>query len=243
MAPHEVEIVFVSSPIHSVLKLLKEIDTLQLPPLAQRDMEEQLSEDASIFMERYIPHNRGHGSRTASYCALLGRALALSDEEIHDLRLAGLLHDIGLLCIDEKLLASPDGWDATAYAHVQSHPRVGAELLQPFAFLSSAALAIAHHHERWDGSGYPYSLRGDFIPLPARILAIADAYDAIQVPPDVQPTTRQQICLRILKVGAGSQFDPTLVSIFASALGAARSRDFSEADAGELTWDDHPTGD
>jgi HD-GYP domain-containing protein (c-di-GMP phosphodiesterase class II) len=158
----------------------------------------------------------------------------MSDEEIHDLRLAGLLHDIGLLCMDEKLLARPDLWDAAAYAHVQSHPRVGAELLRPFAFLSSAALAIAHHHERWDGSGYPYGLRGDFIPLPARILAIADAYDAIHVPADVGPSVRQQVCLRILKVGAGSQFDPTLVSIFASALEAVGSYDSSEPMNGSL---------
>jgi HD-GYP domain-containing protein (c-di-GMP phosphodiesterase class II) len=94
--------------------------------------------------------------------------------------------------------------------------------LRPFAFLSSAALAIAHHHERWDGSGYPYGLRGDFIPLPARILAIADAYDAIHVPADVAPSLRQQICLRILNIGAGTQFDPALVSIFSSAIEAMR---------------------
>jgi HD-GYP domain-containing protein (c-di-GMP phosphodiesterase class II) len=224
MAPQELETLYASVPIRSVLERLKQIDALQLPPLAQRDAEERLSQDASVYMERFIHHNPGHGRRTATYCALLARALAMSDEEIHDLRLAGLLHDIGLLCMDETLLARPDLWDATAYAHVQSHPRVGAELLRPFAFLSSAALAIAHHHERWDGSGYPYGLRGDFIPLPARILAIADAYDAIHVPADVEPRARQQVCLRILKVGAGSQFDPTLVSIFASALESVRSR-------------------
>jgi HD-GYP domain-containing protein (c-di-GMP phosphodiesterase class II) len=218
MAPHELETLYASAPIRSILERLKRIDALQLPPLAQQDVEERLSQDASVYMERFIQHNPGHGRRTATYCALLAKALALCDEEIHDLRLAGFLHDIGLLCMDEKLLAHPDLWDAAAYAHVQSHPRVGAELLRPFAFLSSAALAIAHHHERWDGSGYPYGLRGDFIPLPARILAIADAYDAFQVPADVEPSVRQQVCLRILKVGAGSQFDPTLVTIFASAL-------------------------
>lgn len=223
MASKKLETLFVSSQIRSVLERLKQIDALQLPPIAQRDVEERLSEDASVYMERFIQHNPGHGRRTATYCALLAQALAMSDEEIHDLRLAGLLHDVGLLCMDEKVLARPDLWDAAAYANVQSHPRVGAELLRPFAFLSSAALAIAHHHERWDGSGYPYGLRGDFIPLPARILAIADAYDAIHVPPNVDPSVRQQICLRILNVVAGSQFDPTLVSIFASALGVPRT--------------------
>jgi HD-GYP domain-containing protein (c-di-GMP phosphodiesterase class II) len=225
------------------LERLKQIDALQLPPLAQRNMEERLSQDASVYVERFIQHNPGHGRRTATYCALLAQALGMSDEEIHDLRLAGLLHDIGLLCMDEKLLVRPDLWDAATYAHVQSHPRVGAELLRPFAFLSSAAQAVAHHHERWDGSGYPYGLRGDFIPLPARILAIADAYDAIHVPADVEPRARQQVCLRILKVGAGSQFDPTLVSIFASAIEAVRSRDHADSRNGSLMCgDDDSTG-
>jgi HD-GYP domain-containing protein (c-di-GMP phosphodiesterase class II) len=169
-------------------------------------------------MEHVIPHNPGHGRRTAHYCTLLGKALMMSDEEVHDLRLAGLLHDIGLLTLDQQLLGRLEAWDAAGYARVQSHPRVGAELLQPFAYLCSAAVAIAHHHERWDGTGYPYGLRGSFIPLPARILAVADAYDAIEVPADTDPSLRQQIALRILKVGAGSQFDPTLVSIFASTL-------------------------
>jgi HD-GYP domain-containing protein (c-di-GMP phosphodiesterase class II) len=226
--------VCVSTPIRSVLALLQQIDKLQLAPRAQRDVEQRLTQNASVIMEQFIHHNPGHGRRAATYCALLGQALALSDEEIHDLRLAGLLHDIGLLCLDEKLLAGPDAWDAAAYAHVQSHPRIGAEVLRPFAFLSSAALAIAHHHERWDGSGYPYGLRGNFIPLPARILAIADAYDSIHVPVGVELTVRQQVCLRILKVGAGTQFDPTLVSIFASALEAVRSYDGSESMNGSL---------
>jgi len=240
MAPQELETLSALAPIRSVLERLKQIDALQLPPLAQRNMEERLSEDASAYMERFITHNPGHGRRTAAYCALLAQALAMSDEELHDIRLAGLLHDIGLLCMDEQLLARPELWDAAAYAHVQSHPRVGAELLRPFAFLSSAALAIAHHHERWDGSGYPYGLRGDFIPLSARILAIADAYDAIHVPADVAPSLRQQICLRILNIGAGSQFDPTLVSIFASALEALSSTDNPQRahEENKMLWTD-----
>ena len=228
MVPQKLETLSVLPPIRSLLEHLEQIDALQLPPLAQRDMEERLSKDASVYMEHFMRHNPGHGRRTAAYCALVGQALALPDEEIHDLKLAGLLHDIGLLCVDEQLLARPDLWDAAAYAHIQSHPRLGVELLRPFAFLSSAALAIAHHHERWDGSGYPYGLRRDFIPIPARILAIADAYDAINVPPNVEGSVRQQICLRILNVGAGSQFDPTLVSIFASALKTATPRDRSD---------------
>lgn len=209
------------APVRVVLAFLKKIDELQLPPTPQREMEEVLCEQASVLLESFTRHNPGHGRRTAVSCTRLGKALGLSSEELHDLTLAGLLHDVGLLMLDPALLSRPDAWDAEDYARVQSHPRVGAELLARFAFLTSAAQVIAHHHERWDGSGYPFGLRGSFIPLGARILAIADAYDAIQVPPETDRHLRRQIALRILKVGAGSQFDPTLVTLFSEAVRAA----------------------
>src|SRR5688572_28724347 len=100
MAPQELETLSALAPIRSVLERLKQIDALQLPPILRHDVEERLSEDASVYMERFIPHNPGHGRRTATYCVLLAHALALSEDEVHDLRLAGLLHDIGLLCLD-----------------------------------------------------------------------------------------------------------------------------------------------
>ena len=89
MAPQELEPVSALVPIRSVLVRLKQIDVLQLPPIAQRAMEQRLSADASDLMERMIPHNPGHGRRTAHYCALLGKVLMVSDEAVHDLHLAG----------------------------------------------------------------------------------------------------------------------------------------------------------
>jgi response regulator RpfG family c-di-GMP phosphodiesterase len=91
-------------------------------------------------------------------------------------------------------------------------------LLEPFSFLRWATTLIAHHHERWDGSGYPYGIRGEFIPLGARILAIADAFDAMQIPGISDHTVRNTIALRILRVAAGTQFDPYLVRIFARVM-------------------------
>lgn len=207
--------------VRMVLAFIKKIDKLQLPPAPQREMEQVLCEQASVLLESFTRHNPGHGRRTAAHCARLGRALGLSSEELHDLTLAGLLHDVGLLTLDPGFLARPDTWDAEDYVRVQSHPRIGAELLTRFAFLTSAAQIIAHHHERWDGNGYPFGLRGPFIPLGARVLAIADAYDAVQVPPETDRYLRQQIALRIVNVGAGSQFDPTLVALFNQAVRAA----------------------
>jgi HD-GYP domain-containing protein (c-di-GMP phosphodiesterase class II) len=84
-------------------------------------------------------------------------------------------------------------------------------LLDPFGFLREASALIAHHHERWDGSGYPYGIRGEFIPLGARILSIADAFDAIKVP-ESDSETRNLIALRILRIASRTQFDPSLVA-------------------------------
>jgi len=92
-------------------------------------------------------------------------------------------------------------------------------LLEPFSFLREATVMIAHHHERWDGSGYPYGFRGEFIPLGARILAVADAFDAIQVPHVYDRSLRDRIALRILQVAAGTQFDPVVVDILAELSG------------------------
>jgi response regulator RpfG family c-di-GMP phosphodiesterase len=103
-------------------------------------------------------------------------------------------------------------FDPESYVTIQNHPRLGASLLEPFFFLREATVLIAHHHERWDGSGYPYGVRGRFIPLGSRILSIGDAFDAIRVPEVSDRVVRNTIALRIIQVAAGTQFDPELVN-------------------------------
>jgi response regulator RpfG family c-di-GMP phosphodiesterase len=134
------------------------------------------------------------------------------------LTLAALLHDIGLLALPNAFASHTGYLDVESYAAVQCHPRLGAQWLESFPFLRPASVIIAHHHERWDGSGYPYGIRGAFIPIEARVLAIADAFDAIQVPRVTDQNTRDQVAYRILTVAAGTQFDPQLVEIFGHRL-------------------------
>jgi response regulator RpfG family c-di-GMP phosphodiesterase len=136
---------------------------------------------------------------------------------MHHLKLACLLHDIGILMLPTHLRTGRRPLDGNSYVTLQNHPRLGATLLEPFSFLREAITLIAHHHERWDGSGYPYGMRGEFIPLGARILAIADAFDAMQIPDVSDHAVRNTIALRILHVAAGTQFDPHLVRIFIEA--------------------------
>lgn len=167
------------------------------------------------MIERVEPRLQGHGLRTGRYAITLGHAVGLSAQELNDLCLASLLHDIGLLTVPQTLLEKEGPLTAEEYALVQSHPRAGAELLEPVPFLRVPALWIAHHHERWDGFGYPYGLRGEFIPLGARILAVADTFDSLISPHWNGRAHETESALCLLRLLAGSQLDPDLVGLFA----------------------------
>jgi len=198
--------------------LLHKIDRLQLPASSRRDVESILVRQVSKEIDHALPWQAGHGRRTATIALVIGRAMALNPGELHDLKLAAFLHDIGLLMLPHPLAASRGFVESESYVAIQNHPRHGASLLEPFSFLREASTIVAHHHERWDGAGYPYGIRGIFIPIGARILAIADAFDAIQVPKADFPEVRAQVAYRILRVAAGTQFDPDLVEIFGFCL-------------------------
>ncbi|MBI5777144.1 MAG: HD domain-containing protein [Nitrospirae bacterium] len=165
-------------------------------------------------IERVQPRLQGHGIRTARHAVRLGHAVGLSETELNDLCLASLLHDIGLLTVPQVLLRKEGSLTAEEYALVQSHSRAGAELLEPIPFLRVPALWIAHHHERWDGFGYPYGLRGTVIPLGARILAVADTFDSLISPHWNGRAHDTESARCLLQLLAGSQLDPDLVDVF-----------------------------
>ncbi len=216
--------------------MLRKIDRLRLPVASRRDVESILVRQVSKELDRTLPWQAGHGRRTAAISGLIGQAVGLTPGELHDLKLASLLHDIGRLMLPARLAENRDPLEPESYVAIQNHSRLGATLLEPFSFLREASTLIAHHHERWDGSGYPYGIRGAFIPLGARILTIADAFDAIQVPDVPCPNTRSKIALRILLVASGTQFDPTLVPVLCRLLGqSGSSSQLGEQPAGRLS--------
>jgi HD-GYP domain-containing protein (c-di-GMP phosphodiesterase class II) len=192
--------------------LLAKIDRLRLPAASRRDVESILVRQVSKELDRALPWQAGHAARTAAVTVLIGDAFGLDACALHDLKLAALLHDIGLLMLPTQLRSGLESVDPASYVALQHHPRLGANLLEPFVFLREAAIMIAHHHEWWDGSGYPYGVRGEFIPLGARILAVADSFEAIQVPGAWDRSLRDRIALRILRVASGTQFDPAVVN-------------------------------
>lgn len=162
----------------------------------------------------YDPSLRVHGERTACYAEAVARKLGLAEGEVVAIYTAGLLHDIGRLTLSHELLDRDGPLSAEEYALVQSHPRAGAELLRRFRFLRVPAVLIAHHHERWDGYGYPYGLRGSLIPLGSRILAVADTFDALTWDQPGRPASDPESAIRIIRSLAGSQLDPSLTATF-----------------------------
>ncbi|WP_455245265.1 HD-GYP domain-containing protein [Petrachloros mirabilis] len=210
--------------IERIQRLLYKIDRLRLPKRSRRDVVSILVRQVSKELDRHLLWQAGHGRRTASVAISLGESLGLSFEALHHLKLASYLHDIGLLMVPqaERGDDTPDTYEA-----IQNHPRVGSNILEPFSFLREASILIAHHHERWDGTGYPYGIRGTFIPIGARILSIADAFDAIRVPKIADHTMRNWVAFRILRVSAGTQFDPTIVEALREVLQRGKERTVS----------------
>ena len=166
------------------------------------------------MIEARSPRLAGHGERTAQYAVKLGYAVGLTTRDLRDLYFAALLHDIGLLTLPPEILEKAGPLTAEEYALLQSHPRAGAQLLEPIAFLRTPAIWIAHHHERWDGYGYPYGLRGECIPLGSRILAVADTFDALLDPSSPNRAVDFACALELLRLVAGTHLDSALVEIF-----------------------------
>ncbi|MCS6294159.1 MAG: HD domain-containing protein [Nitrospira sp.] len=203
----------VNPAVLKIQGLLRKTDHLRLPIRSRRDIESILMRQVSKEIDRTLPWQTGHGQRTAAVALALGQAAGLHTEALHQVKLAALLHDIGRLMLPPDLIEDRGSLEPESYIAIQHHARLGANLLEPFAFLQEASILIAHHHERWDGSGYPYGIRSTFIPLGARILSIADAFDAIFVPEVSERSLRNHIAMKIIRVASGTQFDPRLVQL------------------------------
>jgi HD-GYP domain-containing protein (c-di-GMP phosphodiesterase class II) len=199
--------------------MLRKIDHLHLPQASRRDLESILVRQVSKELDRALPWQAGHGRGTEIVALRIGQAVSPDADFLHQLKLAALLHDIGIIMLPPHLQTARDARDPDSYVAIQNHPRLGATLLEPFSFLRDATSMIAHHHEHWDGSGYPYGIRGKFIPLGARILAVADAFEAIHVPHVRDRSLRDHIALRILRVASGTQFDTIVVNALIDVIG------------------------
>jgi len=164
-----------------------------------------------------------HSHAVGRYAELMARELALGEEHVERVRLAGVLHDIGKIGISDRLLSKPGPLDATEWQEMYTHPEIGARLLSRPEFADLREWILAHH-ERPDGIGYPRGLRSDQIPLEARILAVADAYEAMTADRCYRPALGAEAARAELEGAAGTQFDEDVVAALLRALDAGHAR-------------------
>jgi putative nucleotidyltransferase with HDIG domain len=156
------------------------------------------------------PYTRGHAERVAALAVEVGRELGLDPDALRALEYGGILHDIGKIGTPDAILAKAGALGPEEMTLVRAHPRIGAEIVANVAFLAAAVPAIRNHHERWDGAGYPDGLAGEAIPLVARIVNIADTWDACTSRRPYQAPMAPEAVVAILEGLRGAQTDPAV---------------------------------
>jgi putative nucleotidyltransferase with HDIG domain len=159
----------------------------------------------------------GHCHAVARYAELMARELGFEPEHTERVRLAGLVHDIGKTGVSDRLMSKTGPLEADEWHSIRTHPEIGARLLAHPEFEDLREWVLAHH-ERPDGKGYPFGLFGEHIPIEARILAVADAYEAMTSERAFRSALGEEVAVRELQAGAGTQFDADMVELFLAAL-------------------------
>jgi len=168
-------------------------------------------------MERRDPHMADHARKVQHYSSMIGKQLALSEDLIKQIEMAALLHDIGMLALPEAVLLCPGKLDDEQFEAMCRHPLIGARILEGTEFLEQVIPVVRFHHERFDGKGYPEGLSGLGIPPICRIVAIADAFDAMTSCRSFRSAKGPEQALEEIRRGAGAQFDPDMVAAFLAA--------------------------
>ena len=168
------------------------------------------------------PYTKGHSERVAETSVALAQELNLSDKDIENIEYTALLHDIGKIGIADNILGKDSSLTDKEFDKIKEHPVMGAKIIEPVDFLKNSYEAIYHHHERYNGAGYPDGLKEKDIPLSARIIAVADAYDAMGSDRPYRKKLNKDKILNELKDQAGKQFDPEIVKALISVLDRER---------------------
>lgn len=187
-------------------------------------------------VEAKQPHARGHARTVSRYSVTIAGRMKLPPDTMGSLRIAALLHDVGKIGVPDAVLRKPGPLTAAEFDEIKRHPRIGVDILRPSGFLANELPTVLHHHERYDGSGYPAELAGRDIPLPARILAVADALDAMLSPRSYKPRFDLARARGELQRCAGTQFDPDVAAVTVEWLAAPRCLSMSgERVAGSIS--------
>ena len=158
-----------------------------------------------------------HTERVSQYCDVICQALRIEDKEAYDIKIAGMLHDIGKIMVPPEILNKAGKLTDDEYEIIKQHPETGYQILKSVEEYMALSKMVLHHHERWDGKGYPEGLSGEEIPLGSRIIGVADAFEAMTADRTYQRKKTKEEALNELKRCSGTQFDPNIVEIFIQA--------------------------
>jgi putative nucleotidyltransferase with HDIG domain len=177
----------------------------------------ETSEALAEAIDLRDPYTGGHTRRVTEYSLVTGRQMGLDEKDLEELRLAAILHDIGKIGVDDQVLRKPGRLDEGEYLLMKKHPHLGASILDKIRYLTGVIPGIRSHHERNDGQGYPDGLNGQNIPLLARIIAVADTYDAMTSDRPYRKGLDKNIAIEEIRRCSGTQFDPAVVQSFLQA--------------------------
>ena len=201
--------------VESGIKSVKQMNEIQRINNELLDANEKLEkayldtvQTLRYTIEAKDPYTRGHSDRVSEYSILLGQELGLSDDQLKTLRVGGLFHDIGKIGIPDSILLKEAKLTDDEYSQIKNHPSIGAHILCNAAVFQEIIPIVKHHHERYDGKGYPCGLKGEEIPEVSAIIAVADAYDAMTSNRSYRKLLPQETVKQEIEKGLGTQFNP-----------------------------------
>lgn len=171
-----------------------------------------------LTVEAKDAYTRGHSDRVSAYSVLIGEALGLSEDDLKTLKIGGLFHDIGKIGIPDSILLKTDKLDDEEYSEIKNHPAIGAHILSNATIFKDIIPIVKHHHERFDGHGYPGKLKGEEIPYLARIATVADSFDAMTSKRSYRDSLPIDVVKEEIKKNSGTQFDPEIAEVFLKIL-------------------------
>ena len=169
-------------------------------------------------VEAKDPYTRGHSDRVSEYSVLIGKQMGLPEEDLKILRIGGLFHDIGKIGVPDRVLLKEGKLTDEEYSEIKNHPSIGAHILSNATIFKDIIPIVKHHHEKYDGNGYPSKLKGEDIPLFARIAAVADTFDAMTSKRTYRDSLPLDVVKQEIERCKGTQFDPKIADIFLDIL-------------------------
>jgi len=192
--------------------LEKSIEKLKLAAKENQELFMNSVRTLAAAIDAKDPYTRGHSERVARYAVVLAKNMGLSAEEVRIIRISALLHDVGKIGIDDRILRKPTALTNEEFEVMKTHPIKGALIMGQIPQLKEVIPGIKHHHEKWSGGGYPDGLKGEGIPLVARVVAVADTFDAMTTTRPYQKAMPLEYVIRQIKSFAGKSFDPAVIS-------------------------------